>query len=226
MNKLICTILSLCLFNVVLQAQDLRLHVNANEVYTFGNNELGYYPILWYSSNTEKVLVGGFGLGISSSKSLSENFSLRAQINLQRSRFYDSPVPFNDANGQAIGAFFGVNTNYSANLFGLPILHFGSTRNWGLAIGLGARIMISTRSNYGVAAINGEITDLKFKRRAHAPISVFVPFRFQYASGRWLFETGIDLDITDSNRLNGVTERYLIWQSGIAIALSKTKGKD
>ncbi len=196
--------------------QKFNLHVHVNEVYPSGDSNLGHYPILWYDSQDAKVLVGGFGLGVSYQSQLKNQFYLRSKLDIQRSRYYDQPTIFNDANGASLGAFFGVNTSYSIHVSALPSIAFGAKSRWSFALGAGARVVLSSISDYGESFINGEQTALKFKRRAQAPVIAYCASRIRFNIGKLEFSTGLDADFTNASRLSTQKEKFYIWQTGIA----------
>ena len=206
-----------------LDAQVWELHINVNEIYPTQNKELGYYPILWYSSLTEDVLVGGFGAGISMSKILKPRVELLSHLNVQRSRFRDNPVIFQDPNGSRLGNFSGINTSYSANFFMLPNLKITKGERLAFGLGLGVRAVLSSKTNYGEAVINGETRSLNYSRRSAARLIGYLPLRIRYDLGAILLETGFDYDISNASRLDGVKERYFTLQSGIAFKLNRSK---
>lgn len=223
---LLFVLLSLSYVQLPAQAKyadkEFRLHLNVNQLYPSGNSDLGYYPILWYSSTaSSKLLAGGFGIGLSYHNELNKQLFLRTRLNLQRSRFYDQPTHFNDLNSSALGAFFGVNTSYNINVQIMPNVKFGANQRWSFGLGAGTRVVLSSISDYGEAFVDGEVRELKFKRRSQAPIVAYTTTRLRFAIRKLEFSIGLDIDFTNSSTLDGQLEKYYIWQTGIAYILNK-----
>lgn len=223
----VCVFIFLSLSTVSFtQTSSWALHLNVNEVYPTKNSDLTFYPVLWHDAGNSNILVGGFGAGVSLEQPLSEKFSLITQLNLQRSRFRDNPTILTDENGSRLGAISGINTSYSANLFTIPYLNPLDGDKLSLGIGVGLRALLSSITSYGESFVNGNLTELKFNRRAAAPVIVYLPLRVSYKLNRLQFIVGFDYDISNASRLPGVKEKYLTLQSGISYTLNQSKEED
>lgn len=202
-----------CFFITRNNAQTWAFHLNGNSTFPLGNDEKTSHPMLWISSkqNQDKVIVGGFGGGVSYRKNWKEGIDFKIQANFQRSRFYDRPTIFTDENGFPVGAFIGVNTNLNAALFGMPIFDLTSSGKILFGGGLGVRGIFWSRSNYGGAVIQGEPAELKLKNKSLSPITLIFPLEFIFDMG--VIELGLrsEASLTRSSRLpNEKKERNLI----------------
>ncbi len=189
-----------CLCTTTVFSQHWQLHLNGNETYITGNNLQGYYPILWYSSDDDRgVLVGGFGGGVSYTGIQKGIYQIKYQFNVQRSRFYDHPVIFTDANGEPLGGFIGINTNLNAAAMVVPQIVFNKRLKAGL--GLGTRYTFHSISNFGETFINGEKTKLKERNLAISPLGLFVPLEVTGTLGRFSFTTRVEPGLTNFSRV-------------------------
>ncbi|KAA3620981.1 MAG: hypothetical protein DWQ02_28505 [Bacteroidetes bacterium] len=194
-----------------LKSQDWTIHLNGNETYPIGNDQLGQYPILWYSSTEGRgVLVGGFGLGVSYRKPLNDQLNIKLQLNGQRSRFYDEPTIFTDFNGAPLGGIIGINTNLNISALAIPSLSITPGKAFNLGLGLGARGVLWSRTDYGVASVNGVETELKLKNKSLAPFVLLLPVEASWTSGRFSVATRAEFSITKTTRLSNKNDRSFI----------------
>ena len=195
-------------------AQTWAVHLNTNETYPLFNDLKGQYPILWYSSDDDRgVLVGGFGAGVSYQKPWKKNRQLKFQVNTQRSRFYDLPTIFLDENGNPLGAFIGVNTNWNASGLGMAIFPITKNQQWLFGIGLGVRGTFISKSDYGEAFVNGQKTSLKLKNKSLSPAAVLLPLEFtKFLGERFSVSTRLELALTKVSRLSAYSkERSMVF---------------
>lgn len=183
--------------------QSWQIHINGNETYHAGNETLGYYPIFWYSSDDDRgVLVGGFGLGGSYSKQLSEKFDIRYQLNFQRSRYYDSPIIYRDEVGSLIGAVMGINTNYNISGFALPQIFLFKKIKLKAGIGLGFRAFVYSKSDYGETYIQGDLSSLKLKNNSRTPFLITIPIELNQTIKRWTLAIRAEGSVNSSSLLD------------------------
>lgn len=195
-------------------AQTWSIHLNGNETYFLGNEQKGQHPILWYSSDDDRgFLVGGFGVGISHSRPWMDNKFLKFQFNAQRSRFYDLPTIYLDGNGNPLGGFIGVNTNWNANLNGLAIFPITENNRWLFGIGLGVRGTFTAKSDYGEAVVNGQVTDLKLPNKSFSPVTLLLPLEItKFFNERLSVTSRLELAMTKTTRLSAYSkERTLVY---------------
>jgi hypothetical protein len=197
-------------FSFRLEAQSWAIHINGNETFPIGNELLGQYPILWYSSTEGRgVLVGGFGAGVSYTKPFQETLKIKYQVNGQRSRFYDEPTVFSDFNGQPLGAIIGINTNLNLSAFAMPLLSFLPDKKATFGAGLGLRGVLYSRSNYGTAFVDGMEADLKLHNNSLAPLVLILPVEIAYTAGRFSMATRGEFSVTKTTRLSVRNDRSL-----------------
>jgi len=205
MRKLLATIFLCAAVALALKAQVWTVYLSGNEYYPLNSENKTYYPILWYTSQDDRgVLLGGFGVGASYEKQYKPTFSLKYQVNLQRSVFYDEPYFATDENGFAFGALIGINTHYNATTLCIPRYHLGK---WTLGLGLGSRINAYARVDYGEAFVNGVVEDLNLKSKALAPVVLTLPLEVSYQPwAHWVFNFRTELGATKASRLAAYDE--------------------
>lgn len=157
-----------------LNAQVWTVHLNGNEYYPIHAGEKGYYPILWYSSTEGRgVLLGGFGGGVSCNIPVKDEWRLKTQLNVFRSRYYDEPVLFVDEVGQSLGAYIGITTNLNATLLFIPQYRIGSRFTLGAGLGLFGTLL--SKTDYGDVISQGEKKSAVFTNRSIQPAVLTVP---------------------------------------------------
>lgn len=210
-KKFILTAFVCLTFFMTGNAQTWSIHLNGNETYPIGNELLGQYPFLWYSTADDRgILFGGFGAGVSRISDWKENVKLKYQANFQRSRFYDEPSVFTDVNGQPLGAIIGINTNWNFSLLAIPQLLVLPKKNLYLGLGLGARAVLFSRTDYGKAVVHGNEVDLKLKNKSLAPAVLILPFELAWHGNRFSVTTRAELSLTKTSRLSSKNDRSLI----------------
>lgn len=201
MRKLLIA-LSLCAFAVQsLKAQTWSVYLSGNEYYPLNSKNKSYYPILWYTSEADRgVLLGGFGVGVSYERRYKPTFSMKYQVNLQRSIFYDEPYFPTDENGFIFGAGIGLNTHYNATTLCIPRYHFGK---WAVGLGLGGRINAYTQVDYGTAFVQGVEKDLILKSNALAPFVLTLPLEVSFQPWlHWVVNCRAEVGVTRASRLS------------------------
>lgn len=192
-------------------AQSWSIRLNGNETYPIGNELLGQYPILWYSSTEGRgVLVGGFGLGVAHTRPFKDQFEIKYQLNAQRSRFYDEPSIFTDFNGAPVGGVIGVNTNLNVSVLAMPMLPLSKANNIDLGLGLGLRGVFWSQTDYGKGVVNGVETDLKLKNRSLAPLVLLLPVEISWSAGRLTAAIRGELSVTKTTRISSKNDRSFI----------------
>lgn len=216
----------------LLSAQRWAVHLNLNEYYPLFAEEKGYYPMLWYSGTEGRgLLLGGFGGGVSWTRPLKGGWSLKAQADLRRSRYYDEPVLFVDEAGQSLGAYIGVTTNLNLNAFCVPAYQMG--KRWRIGIGLGLQSTLLSTSDYGEIISFGEKKKLAFTNQSIQPFVVTLPLEITYLFGRFSLSYRVEAGLTKVSRLpyvsgerfvNGVIELgYLIGNESVTLKSPENK---
>lgn len=201
MRKLLTTIFLCATAASSLEAQIWAVYLSGNEYYPLNSENKSQYPILWYTSKDDRgVLLGGFGVGVSYESHFNPTFSVKYQVNLQRSLFYDEPYFATDEIGFIFGALIGINTHYNATALCIPRYHMGK---WTLGLGLGSRINVYAQVDYGEAMVNGEAEDLKLRSKALSPLVLTLPLEVSYQPWlRWVFNFRTELGVTKASRLS------------------------
>jgi hypothetical protein len=205
-----------------LTAQTWALHLNGNETYTLGNDLKGNHPMLWYSKAQDKIVLGGFGLGVSNTRMLKENTLLQFQANLQRSRFYDVPSIMRDENGIPFLANIGISSNYNAALLSMAVWQFGKRRRLEAGAGLGGRAVVFAKTDFGQAFVNGEKASLNLRSKAMSPLVLLLPVSFGYRLGRFSFTNRAEIALTRVNRIEAwKKERSIVLFAEVAYHFEK-----
>ena len=192
-----------------MDAQRWSIHLNVNEYYPLYAPEKGYYPILWYSSDEGRgVLLGGFGGGVSWSKSMTDHWRLKAQANLLRSRYYDEPVLFVDEQGQSLGAGIGITTNLNVTAFCIPTYQFA--RRWQIGVGLGLQSTLLSKSDYGKFIVQGEKKNLKFNNKSVQPAVLTLPVELTRTFGRFSLSCRLEVALTKVSRLSYASDERFV----------------
>ncbi len=201
MRKILTIIILCSVVAFSLEAQTWAVYLSGNEYYPLNSKNKSQYPILWYTSKDDRgVLLGGFGAGVSYENQYKPTFSLKYQVNLQRSVFYDEPYFARDENGFIFGAGIGLNIHYNATTLCIPRYHLGK---WTLGLGLGGRINAYTQVDYGKAFVNGVEEDLILKSNTLAPFVLTLPLEVSFQPWlRWVVNCRAELGVTRSSRLS------------------------
>ena len=193
------------------EGQQWGVTLHLNELYPLGNELKGYYPALWYSSTEGRgILLGGFGAGAYWQAPVRNLGRLRVQGVISRTRYYDTPAIFADANGQLLGAYLGTATQLNTTLLGLLEVDLLSWMHVASGAGLFGTPWAVT--NYGDALVNGQKTSLLLRDRSRAPLVVILPLEISFSlGGRWRIRERVEWSITPvSRRADHPNERFLI----------------
>lgn len=181
-------------------AQRWAVHLQLNEYYPLFAEEKGYYPMLWYSNTAGRgVLLGGFGGGVSWTRPLKGDWSLKAQANVSRSRYYEEPALFTDESGQSLGAGTGVTTNLNIHAFCMPVCEL--SRRWQVGIGLGVQSALLSKSDYGEVILFGQKEKLAFTNKSGQPLVATLPVEVSYFFGPFSLSYRLEAGLTKVSRL-------------------------
>lgn len=213
MRQLIQLMLLLGFLSIGVRAegQNWGVTLHMNELYPLGNELKGYYPALWYSSTEGRgILLGGFGAGAFWETPLDRLVRLRIQAVISRTRYYDTPTIFSDANGQLLGAYIGTATQLNTTLLGLIETDLLSWMH--LASGVGFTGTPWAVTNYGDALVNGRKTSLLLRDRSRKPIVFILPVEVSFSLGSHFRIRGrIEWGITPvSRRADQRNERFVV----------------
>lgn len=101
----------------------------------------GMYPVLGYDDGADpKFLVGGFGLGVSGCRPLSDKTSLKINAGFARSVYWDDPYFLTEDGIDGTGPFQVRSSDFTLGLSG--VVHYHLTGKLSVGAGLGARILL------------------------------------------------------------------------------------
>jgi hypothetical protein len=159
-------------------------------------SEKGIYPILWYDKTTKpKVLIGGFGIGLSVFRSLSENLSLKGQANFSRNTYWDEPMDLRGYMNEPLGHFQYGSADFSLGINGA--VHYFLSDKMSVGTGFGVRLFTLTVSRTP-GFENFELADNISKNHYNKRISPVIPVEWSLKGGKLLF--GIRYEYGLSNR--------------------------
>jgi hypothetical protein len=139
-------IATLVLALILMEAQSQTSYyvtTNANLYVPEGNSTRGFYPILWYSNDTDPhVLIGGLGVGFTFQKA-SPKTILKAESNISRHAYWET-MHFTDINGVALGSTSFGTADLTIHL--LPTISYRVSEKFSIGTGLGGVITVMSRS--------------------------------------------------------------------------------
>ena len=108
---------------VAAAAQDggqLDYFVTANgNLFLPGESAKGIYPILGYDKETDpKLMVGGFGLGVSAFRKMKEGRSLKFAASISKNTYWDEPIELRGYSNEPLGVFQYASSDLSLALNG------------------------------------------------------------------------------------------------------------
>jgi hypothetical protein len=114
---------------------------NVNLYLPVGTPYKGVYPVLWYDKETTpKVLIGGFGVGVSALKPYGEKLTLKGQANLSKHTYWDEPMQLIDENGAPIRDYLAGSSDYTLGLTATG--HYQFTGKFSAGTGLGGQVLL------------------------------------------------------------------------------------
>lgn len=114
---------------------------NVNLYLPIGTPYKGVYPVLWYDKETTpKVLIGGFGVGVSALKPYGEKLTLKGQANLSKHTYWDEPLMLTDENGSPVRDYLAASSDYT---LGMTVTgHYQFTGGFSAGTGLGGQVLL------------------------------------------------------------------------------------
>lgn len=142
------------------------------------------FPILGYDKElTPKILLGGFGLGFSAWKTASEKISIRAQVNIFRSAYWqkylfrDGPL-LSDVTGEA-----SVSTvDYTLGVTG--VLHYNVSKVFSIGSGVGLQALLFSNSYLRQDLLVGNDRNLG-QNRYYKPLMPTFPLETSLRFEKW-----------------------------------------
>lgn len=162
--------------------------INGNLLYPINNPNQGVYPILFYDKETDpKILIGGFGMGLSTiSKAKNNKIGFKGQINLSRHAYWDEPVYTRDAANNSLGPYQSGTIDYSAGLMATIQYEFAS--NFSGGAGLGSQVLLT--SNSRIPELQTSSGQIKKSYAANGYYKTFmpvIPVEVSFQNDKYLF---------------------------------------
>jgi hypothetical protein len=191
---------------------------NANLYLPF-SSEKGMFPILGYDKDTKpKVLIGGFGAGFAALKNIKKRTSLKGQINLSRSVYWESFVFTNNV-AAVTGQTDATSTDYTLGLLGTFHLHLSPAFSMGT--GIGTQVLIASYLNLREDALDDGSVYIG-RNRFYKPVMPTIPieltWRFKKMFVNLRYEHGL-LDRFKNDLAEDKTDKYglLFFEFGIKV---------
>jgi hypothetical protein len=128
------------------QIDEIFLNAGANLYIPINNAEKGTFPILWYDKETDpKVLIGGFNVGVSAYKQVNNKLSVKGQINLVRSVYWNEPIHANTGPSpmEQIGVYISSSQDYLVN--SIFTGQFSLSDKFFIGSGLGVHVLLTSK---------------------------------------------------------------------------------
>ena len=208
------------LFSYSLQAQEaVEYFVSGNaNLYLPFNSEKGMFPILGYDKETKpKVLIGGFGVGFAAAKRLNDRTSLKGQVNISRSVYWESFVFTNNV-AAVTGQTDATSTDYTLGLLGT--FHFHLSPAFSMGTGIGTQVLMASYLNLRDDAleVSGYIGRNRFYKPVMPTIPIELTWRFKKMFANLRYEHGL-LDRFKNDLAEDKTDKYglLFFEFGIKV---------
>ena len=208
------------LFSYSLQAQEaVEYFVSGNaNLYLPFNSEKGMFPILGYDKETKpKVLIGGFGVGFAALKNIKKRTSLKGQINISRSVYWESFIFTNNV-AAVTGQTDATSTDYTLGLLGT--FHFHLSPAFSMGTGIGTQVMMVSYLNLREDAL--EVSEYIGRNRFYKPVMPTLPieltWRFKKMFANLRYEHAL-LDRFKNDLAEDKTDKYglLFFELGIKV---------
>ena len=189
------------------QERDYEFFIVANtNLYLPGaGSDKGIYPILWYDKSTKpKVLIGGFGVGVSVFRSVSENVSLKGQMNFSKNAYWDEPMELRGYNNEPLGDFKYGSSDFSLGIGGTA--HYFLSDKISVGAGLGARLFTFTLSRTPAFDNSGMRDDGSAINHYNKRILPVVPIEWSLKGEKMLY--GIRYEYGLLNRYKGALAEF------------------
>lgn len=179
--------------------------VNTNLYFPGQGSNKGMYPSLGFDKTAEpKLLIGGFGVGISGFRYLKRSVRVKGQANFSKHAYWDEPYELRSANNEPLGHVIGGSADYA---FGVTTaIHYSISEKVSIGTGLGAQVMLFTLSRIP------EIVDFEFvpgafsMHRYSKLVLPFVPFELSWTGNKLLWNIRYEYGL--SNRFKRELAQY------------------
>ena len=160
-----------------------------------GESEKGMYPILGYDKETDpKLMVGGFGLGVSAFRKMKEGTSLKFAASISKNTYWDEPIELRGYSNEPLGVFQYASSDLSLALNGT--FHFFVARKMSLGAGLGARLFTLTLSRtFGSTRLAD--ADAIALNRYYRPFLPVLPLEWSLKGKKMLYTVRYESSLSD-----------------------------
>lgn len=178
---------------------------NVNLYLPMGNPYKGTYPVLWYDKNTSpKVLIGGFGVGVSALKPSGEKVTLKGQANLSKHTYWDEPIVITDQNGGPITDYVAGSSDYTLGI--TATAHYQFTDRFSVGTGLGSQVLLVSvvrlPPNYFTGPDEEQTGTSRYYKRVLPMLPVEVSLKLEKVLFNVRYEHGL------LNRIKGELAQY------------------
>jgi hypothetical protein len=179
---------------------------NVNLYIPVNNPAKGVYPVLWYDSETKpKLLIGGFGMGISVYKPLTEKISLKGQVNLSKYTYWDERFYARES-GSLYKDYLSGSSDYTLGL--TVTAHYFITKKLSMGTGLGSHILLISLSRLPELELNtGKSSGGVARNRYYKPLMPVFPIELSLKLEKILFNIRYEYGLL--NRIKGDLKQYL-----------------
>lgn len=178
---------------------------NVNLYLPLGTSYKGVYPVLWYDKETTpKVLIGGFGVGVSALKPYGEKVTLKGQANVSKHTYWDEPIVMIDENGGPIRDYVAASSDYSLGITATG--HYQFTGKFSAGTGLGGQVLLVSLvrlpPNYFTGPDREQIGTSRYYKRLLPMLPVELSLKLEKVLFNVRYEHGL------LNRIKGELAQY------------------
>lgn len=155
MKKYFIVLILIILIDDACAQNNHEVFVTANtNLYVPFNADKGLFPVLGYDKEaTPKLLIGGFGTGVTMFKTIREKTRLKVQSNISRHTYWNEPMTFRTVDNQNLGTFSSRSSDYTLGVSGIALL--GSNK-FSFGAGLGLQVMLASVTRNPVGNFAGQ----------------------------------------------------------------------
>ncbi len=172
--------------------------VNCNVYVPINNPYKGVFPIVGYDKTVDpKVLIGGFGVGLTALKSFQNKLRIKGEFNVSKHNYWDETVGLRTISNQPMGDFVSSNADFT--LEATTIFHYSLSKKLSIGTGLGAHVLLVSlsRFQYESQTADGSIYTNKY----YKTVMPVIPLELSLKTKKMLFNIRYEYGML--NRLCG-----------------------
>jgi hypothetical protein len=147
--------------------------VNGN-YYLPRNSDKQAYPVLGYDKDSDpKLLVGGFGAGLTAIRNRNEKFLLKAQANISRRAYWNDPIGFRDDSNNPLGSLALKAVDYVFDM--TATAHYRLGEKVSIGTGLGVDVML-----YSYTVLKFSRFEEKYRNGYYKPVMPVIPVELTF----------------------------------------------